>query len=586
MLRTHDSTNLRPKLAGRKVALAGWVHRRRDHGGLIFIDLRDRHGITQVVFSPKDKVAFKIAENLRPEYVIFVEGKVNKRPKGAENKELATGGVEVMATKVEILNPAKTPPFEIDQAGDINEELRLQYRYLDLRRERMRDNIVFRHKVVKFMRDFFDKKDFLEIETPILIKNTPEGAREFLVPSRKHPGNFFVLPQSPQQLKQLLMVSGFEKYFQIARCFRDEDQRGDRQPEFTQLDIEMSFVEQEDVLNLAEELVLKLVAKLTPKKKVSKKPIPRLTYAEAMSRFGSDRPDLRFGLELIDFTNWAKKTKSDLLNKAEVVRGLRVSRAELAKKETFTRSEIDELTILVKNYGLGGLAYVTKRDRELISPLMKFIDSKAQATFKDLKNGEIIFFGIGEEGIVNAALGALRNEMALRLKLADANRLSFVWVTDFPLFAKGEGGKLEAEHHPFTAPNPGDLSKLDKRPPEVRALAYDLVLNGSEIAGGSIRIHEPKFQQKIFEVLGLDGKEIGERFGHLLKAFEYGAPPHGGIAFGLDRFMMILRDEETIREVIAFPKNQNAYDPMLETPSPVDGDNLKEAGIGIINKKK
>ncbi|MDD4351517.1 MAG: aspartate--tRNA ligase [Candidatus Gracilibacteria bacterium] len=583
--RTHNLNELSKKDVGSKVKLSGWVHRRRDHGGLIFIDLRDRDGFTQIVFDPDvAKQALEIAETVRPEFVLTVEGEVRARPDGMVNKNIATGEIEVIVNSVEILNKSQTPPFEIDQDKEINEDLRLKYRYLDLRKERIQQNIMFRHKVMMAIREYFDKHDFTEVETPILIKGTPEGSREYLVPSRLHAGKFYVLPQSPQQLKQLLMVAGFDKYFQIARCFRDEDQRGDRQPEFTQFEIEMSFPEQEDILNVIENLFLEITPKLVPHKKLLYTPFRRLTWQEAMENYGSDKPDLRFEMQLIDISEDVKDSGfsvfADAVKKGGCVKALRVEGGG-----EFTRKEIDELTELAKTYKAKGLAYIMLEKDELRSPIVKFLgDDLAQKIIKKVgaKVGDIVFFGADKFKIACESLGQVRLAVAAKLGLQDKDVLAYAWVYNFPMFEEGEDGKLAAMHHPFTRPLDEDIALLDTEPIKARAVAYDVILNGNELGGGSVRIHERELQSKIFELMGISKKDAEHRFGHMLEAFTFGAPPHGGLACGLDRFVMLLRDEPNIREVIAFPKNQSAQDLMLGAPSEMPAEQVAEANVKII----
>jgi len=590
MLRTHTCNDLTSKNIGEEVSLCGWVHRRRDHGGLIFIDLRDRYGLTQIVSDPAVSPEMHVlADKVRSEYVIQIKGKVRARPEGMKNEKLATGEIEVLIGGFTILNSAKTPPFEIDQDKDISEDLRLKYRYLDLRRERMKKNIIMRHKVIKMMRDFMDNKGFIEIETPMLIKGTPEGSREYLVPSRLYPGSFFVLPQSPQQLKQLLMVAGMDKYFQIARCFRDEDQRGDRQPEFTQLDIEMSFVEQEDIMQLNEELAIQLCEKLVTHKKLVSKPFPRLTWKEAMETYGSDKPDLRFEMPMKDISEQVKncefKVFSDVISAGGNVKALKVDGGL-----KFTRKEIDDLTELAKVYGAKGLSYIQVTEEGPKSSLIKFLkeeEIKNIITVTGAKPGDIIFIGADKFSVVCEALGHIRLACADKFNLRDPNLLAFCWIYDFPLFSwNKELEQLTAEHHPFTMPKEEDIPLLDTAPGKVRAVAYDLALNGSEVNGGSIRIHDPELQSKIFDILKITKDEAKWRFGHLLHAFEFGAPPHGGNGWGLDRLVMIFCDEPNIREVIAFPKDQKAKDLMLSAPAPMPDEQVAEMHIRIDLPKK
>ena len=585
MLRTHTCNNLNSSHAGAEVTLCGWVHRRRDHGGLIFIDLRDRYGLTQIVADPKAaEEAHKIGNEVRPEFVVRITGIVRKRPDGMVNPKMATGEIEVLVKKFEILNKAKTPPFEIDQDHDVNEELRLKYRYLDLRRERMKKNMEMRHKVIKKIRDYMDNIGFLEVETPILIKGTPEGSREYLVPSRLYPGKFFVLPQSPQQLKQLLMVAGIDRYFQIARCFRDEDQRGDRQPEFTQLDVEMAFVDMEDILRIDEDLMITLATSFVPHKKIKQVPFPRLTWQEAMDRYGSDKPDLRFDMPIVDVCEIVKNCEFQVFAQALKLNGIvRALRVEGGGK--FTRKEIDELTEIAKIYGAKGLAYIQMASDGPKSPFAKFLkedEMKNLLEATNAKDNDIVFFGAGEHKIVCESLGHVRLACGDKLGLKDPDVFSFCWIYDFPLFEwSKEEQRLTSAHHPFTSPKKEDIDMLESEPEKVRAMAYDIALNGSEVAGGSIRIHDAKLQSKIFDILQISKEDADRRFGHLLRAFEYGAPPHGGIAWGLDRLIMRFQDEKNIREVIAFPKDQKAKDLMLDAPAVMPEGQIAEMHIKI-----
>ncbi|MFO7169852.1 MAG: aspartate--tRNA ligase [Chloroflexota bacterium] len=587
MFRTHTCGELRPEHAGQETVLAGWVHRRRDHGPLIFIDLRDRYGITQVVFDATTAPeAHAVAAESRVEYVLQVRGLVSRRPEEAVNPEIPTGGIEVRAVAGTILNEARTPPIYINKEGGEDESLRLKYRYLDLRRARMQQNLILRHRVIKFIRDFLDKEGFLEIETPILIKSTPEGARDYLVPSRIHPGEFYALPQSPQQLKQLLMVAGFDKYFQIARCFRDEDQRADRQPEFTQLDMEMSFVDQEDVLKLIERLFTELVREVTPTKRLIT-PFPRLTYAEALERYGSDKPDLRYGLELVNLSDTVAHSQfvvfRDALAAGGQVKGLRIPGAG-----SYSRRQIDEVVELARQAGARGLLWaVPQAGGEVRSSFGKNVTPEeltAIVARLEGQPGDLLLIVADQPPTVAAVLDRLRREFAERLGLADPNVLAFGWVLDFPLVEWNEDeGRWDAVHHPFTAPRDEDLPLLDTDPGRVRAKAYDLILNGYEAGGGSIRIHRRDVQQKLFDLLGISRETAQAQFGHMLEAFEYGAPPHGGIAPGIDRICMILAGEPTIREVMAFPKTQQAADLMTGAPSPVDERQLKELHIRLVS---
>jgi len=587
MLRTHTCGELRTGQTGDPVTLCGWVHRRRDHGGLIFIDLRDRYGFTQVVIDPENTKAFAQAEKVRPEWVLQVTGKVRGRLEGAKREDNPTGEIEVLVDSLKVLNESKTPPFEIDQEKDVGEDVRLKYRFLDLRRERMQRNLTQRHNICHIVREYFHRNDFLEVETPILIKGTPEGSREYLVPSRLYHGNFYVLPQSPQQLKQLLMVAGFDRYFQIPRCFRDEDQRGDRQPEFTQFEIEMSFVEQKDVMEMMEGCFVELTKKLRPDKKVQKSPFPVLSFKEAMEKYGSDKPDLRFGLECTNVTELVRgcdfKVFTDAVENEDVVFALNVPGAAV-----FSRKDIDDLTEVARNHGAGGLAYIVVKDDELQSPIVKFLGDAAQKIVQETgsKPGDIIFFAAGEFPGALEPLGQVRNDCARRLKMIDESVWSYLWIVDFPMFERSkETGEVGAVHHPFTRPHPEDEELFDKDPLAARASAYDLVLNGVEVGGGSMRIHERDLQKRVFDVLGISDEDAERRFGHMLSAFEYGAPPHGGIAMGLDRVCMLFANEPNIREVIAFPKDQKAKDLMLGAPSPMPREQIEELGIRVMEEE-
>ncbi|MBM3142375.1 MAG: aspartate--tRNA ligase [Chloroflexi bacterium] len=595
MLKSHSCGELRDKHVGHEVTLAGWVHRRRDHGGLIFIDLRDREGIAQIVFNPEiSKGVHKVANELRNEYVAKVTGKVAQRPPGTENTKLPTGKIEVIASDIQILNTAKTPPFYINEDAEVDENLCLKYRYLYLRRPRMKDNIILRHRVEKFMRDFLDAKGFIEIETPILIKSTPEGARDYLVPSRIHPGKFYALPQSPQQLKQLLMVAGFEKYYQIARCFRDEDLRADRQPEFTQLDMEMSFVDEEDILSLLEELFTSLMETVKPEMRILK-PFPRLSFTESMERYGTDKPDIRFGLELRDLS--AIVAESDFaVFRSAIQGGGKVKGICLSGCADYSHKQTEELTELAKSSGAKGLITLAlpagsfDKLEQLAPDKVKSVAAK-YLTAEQLKEivrkfeakpGNLILIVAGEPKMVDKVLDELRREMGHRLGLTDPNLLAFVFVVDYPLLDwNDETGRWEPMHHPFTAPREEDVPLLDTDPPKVRARHYDIVCNSYELSSGSIRIHTRQLQEKIFRLLGYSNEEIEARFGHLLEAFDYGAPPHGGIAPGIDRVVMLLAGAENIREVIAFPKNQSAIDVMSDSPSPVSKAQLDELHLKL-----
>jgi aspartyl-tRNA synthetase len=586
MYKTHTCGELRRSNIGEHVTLAGWVHRRRDHGGVTFIDLRDRFGLVQVVANPEiSSEAHTALVEARPEWVIQVEGIVRARPEGSENPNLDTGEIEVEVHQVHVLNQAKTPPFLINKEEEVDEATRLKYRYLDLRRERMRKNIELRHKVVKFIRDYLSERGFIEVETPILFKSTPEGARDYLVPSRVHPGEFYALPQSPQQLKQMLMVAGIERYFQIARCFRDEDQRGDRQPEFTQLDLEMSFVEREDVMNLTEAMFTQMVAEVVPHKRLFATPWPRFTYQEVMDRFGKDNPDIRFGMELQDITDLAAgsgfKVFSSVVESGGHVRGLNARGLG-----DYSRKQIDELTDYVQQYGAKGLAYIAITSQgEQRSSFAKFLSQETLDEIlarMDAQPEDLLVFVADKPAVVYESLARLRVLLGERLGLMNPDVLAFCWVVDFPFVTWNEDEeRWDPSHHLFTAPMPEDIPLLDTNPDKARGQQYDLVLNNHEVGGGSIRIHDRQLQEKVFKLIGLDPQVARERFGHMLEAFEYGTPPHGGIAPGIDRICMILADEPNIREVIAFPKNQAARDVMGDAPSPAEPQQLKDLHIKL-----
>ena len=599
MLKSHSCGELTEKHIGHEVTLAGWVHRRRDHGGLIFIDLRDKEGIAQVVFNPEtSKKAHKTANELRNEYVAKITGKVEKRPAGTENLKLPTGKIEVIANDIQILNTAKTPPFYINEDLEVDENLLLKYRYLYLRRPRMQDNIILRHKVEKFMRNFLDAKGFIEIETPILFKSTPEGARDYLVPSRIHPGKFYALPQSPQQLKQLLMVAGFERYYQIARCFRDEDQRADRQPEFTQLDLEMSFIDEEDILSLLEEMFTSLVETVKPEMKMLK-PFPRLSFAESMERYGTDKPDIRFGLELKDLSAIVAESEFAVFRSA-MQGGGKVRGICLPGCADYSHKQLEELTELAKSCGARGLITLAlpagsyEKLEQLTPDKVKSVAAKylTAEQLKEIvhrfeaKQGDLILIVAGEQKMVDKVLDELRREMGHRLGLIDPNLLAFVFVVDYPLLDwNGETKLWEPMHHPFTSPREEDIPLLDTDPAKVRARHYDIVCNGYELSSGSIRIHTRQLQSKVFKLLGYSDEEIEARFGHMLEAFDFGAPPHGGIAPGIDRVVMLLAGAENIREVIAFPKNQSAIDVMSDSPSPVSRTQLDELHLKLTDEE-
>jgi aspartyl-tRNA synthetase len=589
LLKSHDCGGLREEHAGRKVILAGWVHRRRDHGGKVFIDLRDREGVVQVVFNPQvSQDAYEVAGSLRNECVIQVTGEVAVRPDGTENPKLATGNLEVMAREAVILNPSKTPPFYINEDTEVDETLCLQNRYLYLRRPRMTDNLILRHRVIKFIRDFLGARGFVEIETPCLIKSTPEGARDYLVPSRINPGKFYALPQSPQQLKQILMVAGFEKYFQIARCFRDEDLRADRQPEFTQLDLEMSFVEARDILQLMETLFTSLVKATKPDMRLVE-PLPHLSYKEAIERYGTDKPDIRFGLELKDISDIAGNTDFQVFRSALEDNG-KVKGICIPSYDHYTRRQLDELIDFAKNCGARGLMTMAFTGEaigldEVKSAATKYLTPRQLEEIAgrfEAKPGDLLLMVADKPAIVNKTLDELRRQMAQRLNLADAGMLAFAFVVDFPFLEWNEAeNRWEPMHHPFTAPRWEETALLDTEPDKVYGQHYDVVCNGCELGSGSIRIHNRQLQERIFGLLGYNEEETERRFGGFLEALEYGAPPHGGIAIGLDRLVMLFAGERSIREVIAFPKNQNAVDLMLDSPSYVDRRQLDELNLKL-----
>ena len=582
--RTHYCGELRKEDIGKEVCIMGWVHRRRDHGGLIFIDLRDRTGIGQLALDPdRDPEAHAKAEAVRNEFVVAAIGKVSPRPEGTVNPKMATGEVEVEISEIRILNPAKTPPFMLDEFTEVAESLRLKYRYLDLRRVGIQKNLIMRHKVAQTVRNYLTEKDFLEIETPMLTKSTPEGARDYLVPSRVNLGNFYALPQSPQLFKQLLMVSGFDRYFQIVRCFRDEDLRADRQPEFTQIDCELSFVDRDDIMSIMEGMI-ETVFKKTIDADITV-PVPRMTYAEALDRYGVDNPDLRFDMELINITELVKGCGFKVFASVAESGGL-VKAINAKGCSTFSRRELDDLTDFVAIYGAKGMAWVKiQEDGTWQSPIAKFFTEQELADIGaalDAQPGDLLLFGADTPAITNEALGRLRGHLGNKLELADPNDYKFVWITDFPLLEwDAEARRHVAVHHPFTAPMDEDIHLLETEPGKVRAKAYDLVLNGSEIGGGSIRIHNQDVQSQMFKLLGIGEEEAREKFGFLLDALEFGAPPHGGIAFGLDRVMMILTGASSIRDVIAFPKTQKATCLMSEAPGAVDEKQLRELGIRL-----
>ena len=585
-MRSHYCGQLNLDQLAQTVTLCGWVNRRRDHGGVIFIDLRDRHGLAQIVFHPDNAAAFRAAEEVRSEYVLRVTGTVRKRPAGTENAHLPSGLIEVVAEKIEVLNKSEPLPFQLDEAG-LGETVRLTYRYLDLRREPMRRNLLLRHKLVQTLRRHLEDRDFVEIETPMLTKSTPEGARDYLVPSRTHPGHFFALPQSPQLFKQLLMVAGFERYYQVTRCFRDEDLRADRQPEFTQLDIETSFLDEDGVMAIMEDMLraaFKTVLNID-----LPKPFPRLAYAEAMRRYGSDKPDLRIPLELVEVSDMLKVVEFKVFSGPANSPTGRVAALRLPKGGELSRKEIDDYTAYVALYGAKGLAYIkvndaTKGRDGLQSPILKFLPDEAIAEIlrrTGAESGDLIFFGADSAKVVNAALGALRLKLGHDRKLLQGEWRP-LWVVDFPMFDyDADAKRFVALHHPFTAPKVQDAETIDFDPANALSRAYDMVLNGSEIGGGSIRIHHEDIQQKVFSLLGIDEAEQREKFGFLLDALKFGAPPHGGIAFGLDRISALMAGADSIRDVIAFPKTQKASCLLTNAPSVVDEAQLRDLHIKL-----
>ncbi|MDX9992571.1 MAG: aspartate--tRNA ligase [Anaerolineales bacterium] len=588
MYKTHTCGELRSAHIGQTVTLAGWVHRQRDHGGVTFIDLRDRYGLVQIVGDPA-LPGRETLQDARQEWVLQITGEVRARPAGAENPNLATGEIEVEVKNCQALNPSKPLPFLIYKDEDTEEALRLKYRYLDLRRERMQKNLMLRHKVIKFIRDYLSDREFIEVETPMLFKTTPEGARDYLVPSRTIPGHFYALPQSPQQLKQLLMVAGVDRYFQIARCLRDEDLRGDRQPEFTQLDLEMSFVHRDDVLDLVESLFTDMVKEILPEKRLLACPWPRLTHAQALERYGTDKPDLRFGMEIYNLGDIFAASEFRVFQMALESGGV-IKCIVAPGCAEYTRKEVDALTEFAKTQGAKGLATLAISAEGLRGTAQKFIKPEEAAALQartGAQTGDLILFVADSNTIANKTLSGLRLLLRDRLNLADPNLLAFGWVLDFPMFEwSEEDQKWDAAHHPFTMPKVEDLPKFETNPGEILSDAYDMVLNGYETASGSIRIHRSDIQHKVFELLGLKDEEIQAKFGHLIEAFQFGAPPHGGMAPGIDRLIMIFANEPNIREVIAFPKNQAGRDVMADAPSPASERQLRELHIRVVDEEK
>ncbi|MCR8644095.1 aspartate--tRNA ligase [Paenibacillus sp. N1-5-1-14] len=588
MLRTHNCGVISKDHVGETVTLNGWVQRRRDLGGVHFIDLRDRSGFVQIVFNPDfSGEALKVADRVRNEFVLAVTGKVVERDAETVNKNIPNGDVEVQITEIEILNAAKTTPFFIEDGIEIDESLRLKYRYLDLRRPEMQKTLMLRSKLSKIFRDYLDDNGFVDVETPILTKSTPEGARDYLVPSRVHPGEFYALPQSPQLFKQLLMVSGLERYYQIARCFRDEDLRADRQPEFTQVDIETSFLNQDQLFEMMEELIARFMKET--KGIEIELPLQRITYADAMGKYGSDKPDLRFGLELVDLADLLADTEAKVFA-AAIKSGGQVKALNAKGCGTWSRKDIDDLTPFAMRYGAKGLAWIQMKDGEMKGPIVKFISESEQAAIKErlgAEEGDLLLFSADTKKVVADVLGNLRLKIGKQLGLIDESKFKFAWVVDFPLLAyDADEKRYVAEHHPFTRPREEDLHFFDTDPGQIRAQAYDLVLNGYEVGGGSMRIYKREVQEKMFAALGFSPEEYNEKFGFLLDAFEYGTPPHGGIAFGLDRLVMLISGRTNLRETIAFPKTASATDLLTDAPSQVDNKQLDQLSLQIALKKQ
>lgn len=590
-MRTHTSNKINAELAGQTVTLCGWAHRRRDHGGLVFIDLRDHEGLVQVVSDPEFKEAYHNAENVRHEYVIRVTGMLRKRPEGMTNPNINSGEVELVAHKLEILNTAKPLPFTIDEYQEVSEEVRLRYRYLDIRRPEVAKRLRLRAEMNNLIQAYMCEHNFVNVETPVLTKSTPEGARDYLVPSRTHKGEFFALPQSPQIFKQLLMIAGIDRYYQIVKCFRDEDLRADRQPEFTQLDIEMSFINESDIQSLIEDLIRQLFKKLIDVELPN--PFPRMTYADAISQYGVDKPDLRIPLKLITICAEVKNAEFKVFREPANDKNCKVAALKFPEGATkLTRKQIDDYTDFVKIYGAKGLAYIKVNDRDqgmegLQSPILKFLDAdvvEAILNKLEVKTGDIVFFGADTKKIVNESLGALRCKIGEDFKLY-TQPWAPAWVTDFPMFEQDDKGRWQALHHPFTGPQIEDPVQLKQDPGATLSRAYDMVINGFEVGGGSIRIHDQALQQAVFEILGMSEQEAHEKFEHLLQALQYGCPPHGGVAFGLDRLAMLLTDSPSIRDVIAFPKTQTAACPLTNAPSEAHPEQLQELGIKVTHKK-